>query len=209
MIPITKRLFSKRFSKHILVPAHLVALFTIMSVSDVSAQTVITAGEAGVQRVFANNFFGVGFGGSFVSGVGLTLKDHFAYSPVSFQVTGMPFKIGDFQMYDIGGEIQYDLFLAETRLYLVGGAGYYYFSTAPSKNYASANGLGGNNSTTTVTSTTSTNELNDPYRIGFGLGYEIPYGRNVGMSLNLMFTAFLPSGDIIPTPSIGFIGYFR
>ncbi|HEY3875940.1 MAG TPA: hypothetical protein VGM92_10720 [Candidatus Kapabacteria bacterium] len=206
---MTKKLFSNGFSKHVLVPFHAVVLLAMISYS-ASAQTAITAGEAGVQRVFANNFYGVGFGASFVSGMGLTLKDHFAYSPVSFVVTGMPFKIGDFQMYNIGGELQYDLYLAETRLYLVAGAGYYYYNDG-SNTTDNTHGVSNNNSNgfNTTTNNSTSNELSSPFRAGFGLGYEMPFGRNVGMSLNLTFTAFMPSGDIIPTPSIGFIGYFR
>jgi hypothetical protein len=193
---------SFRFSV-LLIPILVISL----SCGSAFGQTMITAGQAGVQRVFADNYMGVGFGASFVSGVGLTLKDHFPYSPIAIQITGMPFKDGNVGMYDIGAELQYDLFLGYTRLYLVGAAGYYYYSDG-STNSNNQNGFGFNNNNSNV-NTSSGNELNDPYRLGFGLGYEIPYGRNVGMTLNLMFTAFMPSGDIIPTPSIGFVGYFR
>jgi hypothetical protein len=188
------------------VRALLIPILAV-SISSGSAfgQTMVTAGQAGVQRVLADNYMGVGFSASFVSGMGLTLKDHLPYSPIAIQITGMPFKDGNVGMYDIGGELQYDLFLGYTRLYLVGAAGYYYYSDgSPNNNYQ--NGYNGNN---TNTNNSSGNELSSPYRLGFGLGYEIPYGRNVGMTLNLMFTAFMPSGDILPTPSIGFVGYFR
>ncbi len=189
----------------LLIPVPIV-LLTLMS-DPVSSQTLLTAGQAGVQRVFADNYMGVGFSASFVSGVGLTLKDHLPYSPIAIQITGMPFKDGNVGMYDIGGEIQYDLFLGYTRLYLVGAAGYYYYNDG-STNSNNQNGYGFNTNNSN-NNNSSGNELSSPYRLGFGLGYEIPYGRNVGMTLNLMFTAFMPSGDIIPTPSIGFVGYFR
>ena len=189
----------------LLIPVLAVAL----SSGSAFGQTMITAGQAGVQRVFADNYMGVGFSASFVSGVGLTLKDHLPYSPIAIQITGMPFKDGNVGMYDIGAELQYDLFLGYTRLYLVGAAGYYYYNDG-STNSNNQNGFGfNNNNNNSNANNSSGNELNDPYRLGFGLGYEIPYGRNVGMTLNLMFTAFMPSGDIIPTPSIGFVGYFR
>ena len=167
---------------------------------------MITAGQAGVQRVFADNYYGVGFGASFCSGLGLTLKDHFAYSPVAIQITGMPFKYNGAGMDDIGAEIQYDLFLGATRLYMVAGGGYYYFNDGSNNNGSNRFGT---NTNTTTTNNSSANELDSPFRLGFGLGYEYPCSRNIGMTLNLMFTAFMPSGDIIPTPSIGFIGYFR
>jgi hypothetical protein len=178
----------------------------LLSSGSAFGQTMITAGQAGVQRVFADNYMGVGFSASFVSGVALTLKDHLPYSPIAIQITGMPFKDGNVGMYDIGGELQYDLFLGVTRLYLVAGGGYYYYNDGSNGDNSNRYGSNINNSNT---SNSSGNELNSPYRLGFGLGYEIPYGRNIGMTLNLMFTAFMPSGDILPTPSIGFVGYFR
>ena len=207
--PLSRRFATLRmtnklcFVRALLIPVLLLALAS----NPASSQTMITAGQAGVQRVFADNYMGVGFSASFVSGVGLTLKDHLPYSPIAIQITGMPFKDGNVGMYDIGGEIQYDLFLGITRLYLVAGAGYYYYSDG-STNSNTQNGYGFNNNNSNA-NTSSGNELNSPYRLGFGLGYEIPYGRNIGMTLNLMFTAFMPSGDILPTPSIGFVGYFR
>jgi hypothetical protein len=181
-------------------------LAILLSSGQAFGQTTITAGEAGVQRVFADNYMGVGLGASFVSGVGLTLKDHLPYSPIAIQITGMPFKDGNVGMYDIGGELQYDLFLGATRLYLVAGGGYYYYNDGSNGDNSNRYGTNSNNSNT---NNSTANELNSPYRLGFGLGYEIPYGRSVGMTLNLMFTAFMPSGDILPTPSIGFVGYFR
>jgi hypothetical protein len=171
-------------------------------------QTTITAGQAGVQRVFADNYFGVGFSASFVSGLGLTLKDHFAYSPLAIQITGMPFKYDGAGMDDIGAEIQYDLFLGATRLYLVAGGGYYYYNDGTNNDNSNRNNSNVNNNNSN-NNNSNANELDSPFRLGFGLGYEYPCSRNIGVSLNLMFTAFMQTGDIIPTPSIGFIGYFR
>jgi hypothetical protein len=183
-------------------------LIVLISLSSGRAfgQTTITAGQAGVQRVFADNYFGVGFSASFCSGLGLTLKDHFAYSPIAIQITGMPFKYDGAGMDDIGAEIQYDLFLGATRLYLVAGGGYYYYNDGTNNN--NSNRYNSNTNSTNNTNS-SANELDSPFRLGFGLGYEYPCSRNIGMTLNLMFTAFMQTGDIIPTPSIGFIGYFR
>ncbi len=98
---------TKEKTHHSLFGALLIPIIVVSLISGSAfGQTMITAGQAGVQRVFADNYMGVGFSASFVSGVGLTLKDHLPYSPIAIQITGMPFKDGNVGMYNIGGEIQ-------------------------------------------------------------------------------------------------------
>jgi hypothetical protein len=155
-----------------------------------TAQTTVTESEAGVQNVFATNVFGVGISASLCSGMGLSFRQHFADVPAGYQLTGGIWKTHDLYMYDMGAEIQYDLFLSVNRLYALGGIGYYY--------YGNTDRFGINK-----------NGLDSPLRFGAGIGYEMPYSRSVGASISVMITAFEPSGDIIPLPSLGFHIYFK
>ncbi|HWF43056.1 MAG TPA: hypothetical protein VG537_00285 [Candidatus Kapabacteria bacterium] len=160
------------------------------SASRISAQTATTEGQAGTQSVFQSNIFGVGLSASLCSGMGISFRQHFAGVPVGYQITGGIWKTHNLFMYDIGAEVQYDLSLSANRLYAVAGAGYYYYGNTD------VNGI-------------NTNGLSSPVRFGAGIGYEIPFNANIGVSLNLMVTVFEPDGDVLPLPSLGFHVYFK
>jgi hypothetical protein len=171
-------------NRRLLLP--FLALFGIsLTSSGAFSQTPLSVSESGTQSVYSSNVFGVGIAASLCSGMGLSFKHHIAYSPIAYEITGGPWKTSDIAMYDVGMEIQYDLSLVPAyRLYALAGGGYYYYGH-------------------------TANELSAPWRAGAGIGFEIPWSPTVGMSVNLMITAFEPGGDIIPLPSIGFLAYFR
>lgn len=148
------------------------------------AQTTTTESQAGEVRLFETNVFGVGLAASLCSGMGLSFKQHFANIPFAYQFAGGAWKTTDLSMYDFGLEVQYDLSLTANRLYAVVGGGYYY---------------SGKNS----------NELAGPSRFGAGIGYEVPFSTQIGVSANLMVTYFSPKGDILPLPSVGAHVYFK
>ena len=170
----------RKFAKFIL-PSLLVMA---ASVSRVSAQTTTTEGQAGTAGLFATNVYGVGLSASLCSGMGISFRQHFAYNPLAYQITGGVWKTQVLAMYDLGAEIQYDLALSTNRLYALAGAGYYYYGHAAQ-------------------------ELASPVRIGLGVGYELTFGKSIGLSLDLMVTGFEPTGDILPLPSLGLLIYFK
>ena len=164
-----------------------VALWALAaSISCASAQTSTTEGQAGTANasIFATNVYGVGLSASLCSGMGLTFRQHFAYTPLAYQITGGVWKTHSLGMYDLGAEIQYDLSLSTNRLYALAGGGYYYYGH-------------------------TAQELTSPGRFGLGVGYEMTYAKSVGLSLNLMITLFEPEGDILPLPSLGLLVYFK
>jgi hypothetical protein len=148
------------------------------------AQTGSTAQQAGEQRVFSTDVFGVGLAASLCSGMGLSFKHHPGNVPFAYQVTGGVWKQDSLSMYDIGAEFQYDLSVDNNRLYAVAGAGYYHVRSG-------------------------SEDLNDPTRLGIGVGYEVPLSPRFGASFNLMITLFQPSGTILPLPSVGIHTYFK
>jgi hypothetical protein len=163
----------------------IVLSLLIASLQPCNAQTAATEGEAGVQSVFPTNVFGIGLSASLCSGMGLSFRQHFAYTPLAYQITGGIWKTHDISMYDFGASIQYDLTLSNTyRLYALMGAGYYYYGD-------------------------STNELKSPGRFGLGVGYEIPFSKSIAISADLMITVFEPEGDILPLPLIGVLVFFK
>jgi hypothetical protein len=167
-----------------IAPIILVAV-CLMGANAAQAQTAATEGEAGVQSVFPTNVFGIGLSASLCSGMGLSFRQHFAYTPLAYQLTGGVWKTHTISMYDFGASIQYDLTLSNTyRLYALMGAGYYYYGD-------------------------STNELKSPGRFGLGVGYEIPFSKSIAISADIMISLFEPSGDILPLPSIGMLVFFK
>jgi hypothetical protein len=148
------------------------------------AQTTTTEGEAGTAAAFNENVFGVGVNVSFCSGMGLAFRHHLPKLPLAYQLSGGVIKSSDLLLYDVGLEVQFDLSLSDNRLYALLGGGYYYYGK-------------------------DSNEASSPNRFGLGLGYEMPFSKSIGMSLNLMVTLFEPQGDILPLPSAGLMVYFK
>ena len=165
-------------------PIGLIGLMILLWAATARAQTTSTENEAGTRGAFASNVFGVGLSASLCSGMGLAFRQHFANIPFSYQLAGGVVKSGDLLLYDAGLELQFDLSPSENRLYAVVGGGYYY----------QGNGR---------------NELASPNRFGAGIGYEMPFSKSVGMSMDLMVTLFEPGGDILPLPSLGLLVYFK
>jgi hypothetical protein len=163
----------------------IVACLIVISPSIGSTQTTTTESTAGGTVRFEQSVFGVGLAASLCSGMGLSFKHHVAKIPFAYQISGGVFKSSGTLLWDIGAELQYDLTVTATnRLYAVGGLGYYYKGD-------------------------STNELAGPTRFGIGVGYEFQLSTSINLSLNLMFTAFVPSGQLLPLPSGGLHVYFK
>ena len=159
-------------------------LLVALAASTGYAQTSSTENTAGEQRVFADNLFGVGLHESLCSGMGLSFKHHIAQTPIAYSITGGAWKTQDITLYDFGFDVQYDLSVEESRLYAVAGFGHYY-------------------------SGKSSNEREAPTRFGAGIGYEIPFMKRFGLSIDIMITSFQPTGDILPLPSLGTYIYFK
>lgn len=153
-------------------------------VTTAHAQTTTTEVEAGTRASFSDNVFGVGVAASLCSGMGLAFRHHLPNIPIAYQLAGGVIKSSDLLLWDLGLEMQFDLSVADNRLYALVGGGYYYYGK---------NG----------------NEASSPNRFGAGIGYEMPFSKSVGMSMNLMITLFEPEGTILPLPSLGLLVYFK
>jgi hypothetical protein len=158
--------------------------FACFAAIPASAQTTTTEGGAGTTTSFSDNVFGVGLNASLCSGMGLAFRHHLPNVPLAYQLAGGAIKSSDLLLWDLGLEVQLDLSVADNRLYAVVAGGYYYYGK-------------------------SGNDANSPNRFGAGIGYEIPFNKSVGMSMNLMLTLFEPEGDVMPLPSVGMLIYFK
>jgi hypothetical protein len=148
------------------------------------AQTTTTEGEAGQQNVFPVSVYGIGLSASLCDGMGLSFRHHLALLPIAYQITGGIWKTKSLSMSSIGASVQYDLTLSSYRLYAIAGGGYYYYGA-------------------------NSNELHSPSRFGLGIGYEVPFSKNIGVSGDLMITLFGSEGDILPLPSVGVLVFFK
>jgi hypothetical protein len=98
-------------------------------------------------------------------------------------VTGGIIKTDDKTSSAVGGEIQFDVRRTESvRVYLAGGAGYYF-------------------------SGDGTNELESPFRAAFGVGGELALGMGFHGMLDVVFTYF-SNGTVLPLPQAGLHYYF-
>jgi hypothetical protein len=135
--------------------------------------------------VITDHVFGLGLSVNLATGSGFAFKHHLPNIPFAYQITGYGWKSG-FTAWSIGAEVQYDLFVQpEGRLYAVAGASRYWYSSED----------GGST-------------LNDPNRLGIGVGFELALTDKFGVALSLMLTSFQPSGDLLPLPGAGAFIYF-
>jgi hypothetical protein len=92
--------------------------------------------------------------------------------------------------------MQYDIHVTPTtRFYALGGGSYFFDAKAEIDYYGRL--------------PLDQNRLEDPYRIGLGIGFEVPLGSLLGLYLNLTTTYFERSGDLQLYPYGGFAFYFR
>ena len=164
--------------------AVILFLFVAFSPELAKSQTTETNSEAGRTMEFQHDLYGVGIYASLCDGMGLSFKHHLAEIPVAYQVTAGVIKSGNLVVWDLGLEGQYDLSVGQNRVYALLGMGTYHYDASVD------NPLG-------------------PTRFGLGLGYELQASHAIGLSLNLMVTVFVPSGTILPLPSVGVHYYFR
>lgn len=162
----------------------LSCVFVLASVSTALGQTGTTRSDAPDQTVITDHVFGLGLGVSLATGSGFSFRHHLPQIPFSYQLSGYVWNSG-FKAFSVGLELQYDLFLNSSgRLYVLAGLSRY--------GYESDEG----------------DKLDDPNRLGVGVGYEVPLSDAFGLSVNLTVTSFQPSGDILPLPGGGVYVYF-
>jgi opacity protein-like surface antigen len=153
-----------------------------------SAQTGTTRSDVPNQNQITDNVFGLGGAFSLATGSGFSFRHHLPLIPFSYQITGYGWKSG-FTAFSVGIELQYDLFVQEEgRLYVLAGASRYGYEPEEV--------------------TEEDKGLDDPNRMGIGVGYELPLTDAFGVAFNLTLTSFQPSGDLLPLPGAGAYIYF-
>jgi hypothetical protein len=157
----------------------------LLCVGSASAQTGSTRSDIPNSTVITDHVFGLGVNVNFATGAGFAFKHHLPNVPFAYQLTGYGFKSG-FTAWSIGGELQYDLFTQpEGRLYALAGASRFWY-----------------------TSKDGTSSLDDPNRLGVGIGFELGLTGSFGLALHLTLTSFQPSGELLPLPGAGAFVYF-
>jgi hypothetical protein len=157
----------------------------LLSVGSVSAQTGSTRSDMPNNSVITDNVFGLGLSVNLATGSGFAFKHHLPNIPIAYQITGYGWNSG-FTAWSIGAEVQYDLFVQpEGRLYAVAGGSRYGYTSKDGKT-----------------------SLNDPNRLGIGVGFELALNDKFGLAFSLMLTSFLPSGELLPLPGAGAFIYF-
>lgn len=174
----------------------LVILFCIGV--DLHAQTPVTSPPAEPVTtepvISGNDFyreqaFGIGLNVGLVSGAGLSGRATF---PGGFltQASFFVMTLGQWTHFNIGGEGQYSLIRnPDSRMYALLGMSYY--------------------SSTTDDTTRQGNRIANPFRTGLGIGYEWFAGRQFVVSISGALTYFPSTGEVLPTPQVGFFFYFR
>jgi hypothetical protein len=158
-------------------------VFLLGSASSALGQTGTTRSDASDQTVITEHVFGLGLSVSLATGSGFSFRHHLPNMPLSYQLSGYVWDSG-FEAFSIGLELQFDLFLnASGRLYALAGLSRYGYEDGDAR-------------------------LDDPNRLGVGVGYELPLSDTFGLSANLTVTSFQPSGDILPLPGGGVYIYF-
>jgi len=166
------------------------------------AQTGTVGTQEGDKTTLEQNVFGLGLNFSLMSGVGISFKEHFAKSPLSYMITGyanVDNSGGNGATYDYGMELQYDIYLKQqTRFYAFAGASYFY--------------QGGSVQTVDPVAgikQSIQNTLAGPTRLGAGAGFETAISSAICFYANLSLTSFQPSGDLFIYPYGGFMIYFK
>ena len=162
----------------------IIAVLCLTAINSI-AQPIATDSLVSKPKHFSENVFGIGLHASLVSGMGVSFRHRLAGTSIAYQINGGIIKISGSLYYSIGAEFQYDLSGGERdRVYAIAGVGHYY------------KGI-------------SSNDLSRPTRIGAGVGYEFPVAKQIGVSVALLVMGFLPGGDILPLPQIGFHYFFK
>lgn len=147
---------------------------------------VMSRDGASAEKLNQSSFFGIGAQLGFATGTGITVRytDPRRYGA---EFNFWYITLGkDKAFYDVGAEFQYQFDNSlDSRLYGVGGFGYY------------ANSEG-----------TKDNTLSGPFRIAFGVGYETFISRAAAIDFEGVLTIFSDK-TVLPTPQIGICYYFR
>ena len=133
--------------------------------------------------------YGIGLNVGLVTGAGISGRGTF---PGGFVAQGTFFvmTLGDWTHFNVGGEVQYSFIRnPDWRLYSLLGMGVY--------------------SSTTDDTTKPGNRIANPFRTGLGIGYEWFAGDQFVVSIAGALTYFPTTGEVLPTPEVGFFFYFR
>ncbi|MBL7997917.1 MAG: hypothetical protein JNL32_04685 [Candidatus Kapabacteria bacterium] len=157
---------------------------------------VVTPTPAPAQQVFnpdqmnRDAYFGVGAQLGASTGGGISMR-YTMPNRIGTELTFWYLTLGsDRAMYNIGAEFQYKLDnSADSRVYAIGGVGYYGESL-------------------TKDSVSNSNTLTGPFRFGVGLGYEWSISRAAMINVEGVLTIFSDK-TVLPLPQMGFVYYFR
>jgi hypothetical protein len=81
------------------------------------------------------------------------------------------------------------------RVYLVGSYAYWRSSEEDAEDVFDLDG--------NLVRTRTFDDVDDSWALGFGVGYELPMGTTVSVSLEGVFTYWSDTGDLLPLPQIG------
>ena len=163
------------------------------------SQTGMVGTQEGDKTTLEQNVYGLGTNFSLMSGIGISFKEHFAHSRLSYMITGYVWKDQSGGTYDYGLEMQYDIYLKqETRFYAFAGTSYFYDGSKVTRD-----------DLITGLSQSIQNQLAGPLRIGAGAGFETAVGSAVCFYASLSVTSFQPSGDLFIYPYGGLMVYFK
>jgi hypothetical protein len=179
----------------------LLALLFLAAAAQANAQTGITAADTSRAKI-KESVFGLGANFSPLSGIGLSVRQHFA-TKISWQVAGYFARTDAGTDYSYGAELQYDLILKDRiRFYVAAGTGYYYDDQPDSMTVKHRGD--------DVHIPAYTNTYLGPTRLGGGFGIETNMiGDDFCIMLNLLFISYQPIGDFQPFGSVGLHYYFR
>jgi hypothetical protein len=139
-----------------------------------------------------NTYFAVGANFGLLSGAGLAARASFP-GGFSAQIAFLPISVPGEKYtthFNIGGEMQYAFSQSNTgRLYSLLGMGYY--------------------GTWSDRSDLTGNVIENPFRIGLGVGYEYFTTPNFVIALSGAITYFPTTGEFFPLPEVGFFYYFK
>jgi hypothetical protein len=127
--------------------------------------------------------FGLGLFASPAGGIGLSFRHHLP-GRFSYQLTAGVLKSSSHVSYAVGGEFQYTLVREPGHRLFVAAATGYYYSGPPDRN-----------------------DIEAPWRIGLGIGGELPIGGRFTLMGDLLFTYF-SDGSLFPFPAGGVFYYF-
>jgi len=178
----------------------LIGLVTASSISISNAQTS-TSADTTNSSILSRSVFGIGAHFSPLSGAGVSFRHHLP-GRLSYMLTGYVYKASDEITYNIGLELQYDIFIRErVRFYALAGVSHWY-DVMRETAY--------NDITNSTYTYMGSNTFGGPDRLGAGIGLETNLiGESLCLSISGALVSFQPTGDLIIYPAGAIHYYFR